>query len=75
MMHKFDYIHKKQKNNYCQGCGQQQDILQIKGLGQHGPAGGLQATSGLRPLLTRPMKLFVNFVVTTSSFIFFTLKD
>jgi hypothetical protein len=43
---------------------------------QRGPAGGPRATSGQRPLVIRPAKLFVNLLlVTTSSFIFFTPKD
>jgi hypothetical protein len=42
----------------------------------HGPSGGLRATSSLLPLVTRPMNLFVNLLlVTTSSFIFYTMKD
>jgi hypothetical protein len=43
---------------------------------QRGVTGGPQATSGPRQLVTRPAKLFVNFLlVTTSSFIFFDAKD
>jgi hypothetical protein len=43
---------------------------------QHGRSGGLRATSSLLPLVTRPMNLFVNvLLVTTSSFILYTMKD
>jgi hypothetical protein len=43
---------------------------------QRVPTGGPRAISGLRPLVTRPAKLFVNVLpVATSSLIFFTPKD
>jgi hypothetical protein len=46
------------------------------GVNQRGPTGGPRGTSGPRQLVTRPAKLFLNlFLVTTSSFIFFTPKD
>jgi hypothetical protein len=41
-----------------------------------GPTGGLRATSGPRPLVTKPAKLFFNvLLVPGSSFIFFARKD
>jgi hypothetical protein len=43
---------------------------------QGGQTDDPQATSGPRPLVTRPAKLFVNLLlVTISSFVFFTPKD
>jgi hypothetical protein len=47
-----------------------------KDVDQRCPTGGPRATSGLRPLVTIPVTLFVNLLlVSTNSFIFFTLKD
>jgi hypothetical protein len=44
----------------------------LYGLSHRGSTGGPRATSGPRPLIARPAKLFVNLLlVTTSSFIFF----
>jgi hypothetical protein len=45
-------------------------------LEQRGPSGGLQATSGSRPLVNSPSNLFVNFlVVNISLFILFAPKE
>jgi hypothetical protein len=41
-------------------------INNMNGLSQHGPTGSQQATSGSRPLATRPEKLFVNFLLAPS---------
>jgi hypothetical protein len=50
--------------------------LQNTVLEQCDPTGGPWATTGPRPLVARPAKLFVNLLlVTTSSFIFFAPKD
>jgi hypothetical protein len=43
-------------------------------LGKRGLTRGLRAISGPRPLVTSPTKLFVNFLLVTSSFIFFIQK-
>jgi hypothetical protein len=43
---------------------------------QRGPTGGLQATSGRRPFVTRSDNLFINLLlVTRRSSIFLTRKD
>jgi hypothetical protein len=48
----------------------------MHGLGQRVQTGGPRATSGPRPLVTRPAKLFVNLLlVNKSSFILFRPKD
>jgi hypothetical protein len=48
----------------------------VKVLDRRGPTDGTRATSDPRQPVTRPEKLFVNLLlVTTSSFIFFALKD
>jgi hypothetical protein len=45
-------------------------------ISQRDPTGVPRATSGPRPLVTRPAQLFVNLLLlATSSFIFFTPKD
>jgi hypothetical protein len=52
------------------------DDNQHQVLTQWHPTDGPRATSGLRPLVTKSVKLFVNLLlVTTSSFILFTPKD